>query len=47
MGNYLDVAVRDLVMGIGAFTLARLTEMRAPEPAPSARVGGPAHATTG
>lgn len=24
-GNYLDVAVRDLVMAIGAFTLARLT----------------------
>ncbi len=28
MGAYLDVAVRDLVMGVGAFTLARLTEAR-------------------
>jgi uncharacterized membrane protein YphA (DoxX/SURF4 family) len=27
-GNYLDVAVRDLVMSIGAYTLARLTEVR-------------------
>lgn len=26
-GNYLDVAVRDLVMAIGAFTLARVTEL--------------------
>ena len=26
-GNYLDVAVRDLVMAIGAFTLAQLTKM--------------------
>ena len=29
-GRYLDVAVRDLVMAIGAFTLARLSELRAP-----------------
>ena len=28
-GRYLDVAVRDLVMAVGAFTLARLTEARA------------------
>ena len=28
MGAYFDVAVRDLVMGIGAFTLAKLTEAR-------------------
>jgi len=34
-GHFLDVAVRDLVMAIGAFTLARLSEMR--EPAVSAR----------
>jgi uncharacterized membrane protein YphA (DoxX/SURF4 family) len=27
-GSYLDVAVRDLVMAIGAFTLARLTRIR-------------------
>ena len=26
--GYLDVAVRDVVMAIGAFTLARLTEVR-------------------
>lgn len=29
-GNYLDVAVRDLVMATGAFTLAKLSEARAP-----------------
>jgi uncharacterized membrane protein YphA (DoxX/SURF4 family) len=29
MGAYYDVAVRDLVMAVGAFTLARLTEQRA------------------
>ena len=28
-GHFFDVAVRDLVMAIGAFTLARLTEARA------------------
>ena len=28
-GKFFDVAVRDLVMAIGAFTLARLTEIRA------------------
>jgi hypothetical protein len=27
-GHYLDVAVRDLVMAIGAYTLAQLTKMR-------------------
>ncbi|GGB02636.1 hypothetical protein [Puia dinghuensis] len=26
-GNYFDVAVRDLVMAVGAFTLAQLTRM--------------------
>ncbi len=26
-GNYLDVAVRDLVMAIGAFSLARLAKV--------------------
>ncbi len=26
-GHYLDVAVRDLVMAVGAFTLAKLTRM--------------------
>jgi len=28
-GRFLDVAVRDLVMALGAFTLARLSELRA------------------
>lgn len=27
-GQYFDVAVRDLVMALGAFTLARVTEIR-------------------
>ena len=27
-GHYFDVAVRDLVMAVGAFTLAKLTKMR-------------------
>jgi uncharacterized membrane protein HdeD (DUF308 family) len=27
-GNYFDVAVRDIVMAIGAYTLAKLTEMQ-------------------
>ncbi|HEX8823066.1 MAG TPA: DoxX family protein, partial [Archangium sp.] len=30
MGHYFDIAVRDLVMAVGAFTLARLSEVRAP-----------------
>jgi uncharacterized membrane protein YphA (DoxX/SURF4 family) len=42
-GNYFDVAVRDLVMAVGSFTLARLTEAgvagAAVPPAPS-RVPG-------
>jgi uncharacterized membrane protein YphA (DoxX/SURF4 family) len=29
-GNYFDVAVRDLVMAVGAFTLARMSEIEAP-----------------
>jgi uncharacterized membrane protein YphA (DoxX/SURF4 family) len=33
-GSFLDVAVRDLVMAIGAYTLARLTEARQPAIAP-------------
>ena len=32
-GRFLDVAVRDLVMAIGAFTLARLSEVRETEAA--------------
>lgn len=30
-GHYFDVAVRDLVMAIGAFTLAQLTKLKAGE----------------
>jgi len=32
-GQHLDVAVRDLVMAVGAYTLARLEEAREREPA--------------
>jgi uncharacterized membrane protein YphA (DoxX/SURF4 family) len=35
-GNYYDVAVRDVVMAIGAFSLARLTELRSRAHAPRA-----------
>lgn len=31
-GQYFDVAVRDLVMAVGAFSLARLSEVRATVP---------------
>lgn len=31
-GQYLDVAVRDLVMAVGAFTLAKLEEARGHQP---------------
>src|SRR5512133_190651 len=31
MGAFLDVAVRDLLLAVAAFTLARLTEARQPE----------------
>lgn len=38
-GRYFDVAVRDLVMALGALTLARLSEVRAenPQAVPSLR----------
>lgn len=38
MGAFLDVAVRDLLLAVAAFTLARLTEARQPEA--SASFGG-------
>jgi uncharacterized membrane protein YphA (DoxX/SURF4 family) len=45
-GTFLDVAVRDLVMAIAAYTLARLTEARQPATAPqSSPFGG--HTTYG
>ncbi|HET7003775.1 MAG TPA: hypothetical protein VFI33_20775 [Puia sp.] len=34
-GHYLDVAVRDLVMAMGAFTLAKLTLIAEPELKPA------------
>ena len=37
MGAYLDVAVRDLLLAIAAFTLARLTEAREPHRSASER----------
>ena len=36
-GRYFDVAVRDLVMALGAFTLARLSEVRAESVVPALR----------
>lgn len=36
-GRFLDVAVRDLVMSVGAFTLAKLEELRLQQPAGSER----------
>lgn len=44
MGRYLDVAVRDLVMSVGAFTLAKLEELRLQQPA-SARASEYARAS--
>jgi hypothetical protein len=35
LAGYVDVAVRDVVMSVAAFTLARLLELRAEAPAPS------------
>ncbi|HEX6087248.1 MAG TPA: DoxX family membrane protein [Thermoanaerobaculia bacterium] len=43
-GRFLDVAVRDLVMACGAFTLARLSEVREPS---AARVRTARHTATG
>jgi hypothetical protein len=37
LGGYLDVAVRDLVLSIAAFTLARMTDVQAE--APRATIG--------
>lgn len=39
LGGYVDVAVRDVVMSVSAFTLARLLELRSPAPAPSTAAG--------
>ena len=42
-GMFLDVAVRDLVMAIAAYTLARLTEVREAESASDASARVPGH----
>ena len=39
-GKYLDVAVRDVVIAVGAFALAKLSEARAREPARARRDHG-------
>lgn len=36
-GHYFDIAARDLVMAVGAFTLGRLSEVRAPASVPERR----------
>lgn len=51
MGMYYDIALRDVVLGIGAFALAQLSEIRATankeEPTRIARgIGRPIHAGT-
>ena len=43
-GRYLDIAVRDLVMSVGAFALAKLEELRLQQPA-SERAGEYARAS--
>ena len=39
-GHYFDIAVRDLVMAVGAFTLGRLSEVRAPASAQARQRAG-------
>ena len=43
-GSYFDVAVRDVAMAVGAWTLARLTEVRHPA---EATVAGPVRRSAG
>jgi hypothetical protein len=43
-GSYFDVAVRDLAMAVGAWTLARLTEAVHPETSRSVAPAAPAEA---
>ena len=44
--GFVDVAVRDVVMSVAAFTLARLLELRAHAPAPSLIANGPRQPAT-
>jgi hypothetical protein len=45
-GSHLDVAVRDVAMAVGAWTLARITEIRHPaqSPVPARSIGSSASA---
>jgi uncharacterized membrane protein YphA (DoxX/SURF4 family) len=45
LGGYVDVAVRDGVMAVSAFVLARLLELRADAPARSFATGTRRHVT--
>lgn len=40
MGKYFDIAARDVVMAVGAFTLAKLTELRETAPERSTNAAG-------
>jgi uncharacterized membrane protein YphA (DoxX/SURF4 family) len=42
-GSFLDVAVRDVALSVGAWTLARLSEAYHPEPRPVPSSAPPAH----
>lgn len=44
--GFVDVAVRDVVMSVAAFTLARLLELRAHAPAPSLIANSPRQPAT-
>ena len=45
LGGFVDVAVRDVVMAVSAFALARLLELRAEAPAKSFATDTPRHVT--
>ena len=45
LGGFVDIAVRDVVLAVAAFTLARLTEAREPQAAGEAPPARPFHAT--
>ena len=43
VGGHLDIAVRDVVMSVSAFTLARLVELRSHATAPAVAADGRRH----
>ncbi len=45
-GLFLDIAVRDIELSLGAFVLAKLTEVRGSEPIGNAQEGGRGNAET-